>query len=319
MNKFITNKKFNKIPILFIIGHTASGKTKLSFKLSNLFPIKLINSDSTLIFRDMNIGTSKPNKEELIKYPYKIIDIRDPIQKYSVLDFCRDSITSIYEILLCNKIPTFVGGSMFYIKTLLNGINLYSNLFINFNIKKSINDINIYKIKNLYFKLNKNNLNINNNKIIYKYIENYFLIKNNSKFIGLNNISNKLFDIYQIIIINEDKTNINKKIKFRFYKMIDDGFENEVLNLFNRGDLDYNKQSIKSIGYKQMWDYFSNKISYKDMINNSIKSTINLYKKQINWINNWKFKFKKFNTDNNSINKLIHHIKNIIKNYNYNI
>ncbi|BBA84588.1 tRNA dimethylallyltransferase [endosymbiont of Euscepes postfasciatus] len=310
-----------KLPILFIIGQTASGKTDLSIKIKSIFPslIEIVNMDSLSIYRDMNIGTAKVSKEILDKYPHKLINIRDPSQNYSVKEYYKDAINVINMCHINKKIPLFCGGSMFYFNTLINGISEYNMVnftkvktFINYKFSNYIDNKKIFNNVNNIYKKFKNN---NEYKNIYK-IKKILSIFITQGFIKYNfKKLNKKYNLYKFCILN-NKDNIEKIIKNRFFKMIKNGFENEVRILYNRGDLNIeNNKSIRSIGYKEMWLYLLGKISYKSFIEKTIKSNMILIKNQNKWIK----KIKKnllFMENNELYNKkiinIIYNIKNNI-------
>lgn len=89
---------------IFLMGPTASGKTALAIELRKILPVELISVDSALIYKGMDIGTAKPNAEELLAAPHRLLDIRDPSQAYSAADFRRDALAEMADI-------TAVGGS----------------------------------------------------------------------------------------------------------------------------------------------------------------------------------------------------------------
>jgi tRNA dimethylallyltransferase len=110
-----------RIPIL--TGPTAAGKTALALQLAReAGNIELINADSLLVYRQMNIGTAKPTQEELAQVPHHLIDIRDPTEEFTAGDFVRASDQAIAEILKRRNIPMFVGGTGFYLKARLYGL-----------------------------------------------------------------------------------------------------------------------------------------------------------------------------------------------------
>ena len=109
-------------PAIFIIGPTASGKTRLAIKLMEHFPIELISVDSALVYKDMDIGTAKPSAEELAKAPHRLISFLDPSQAYSAADFRKDALREMAEITAKGKIPVLVGGTMLYYRALENGL-----------------------------------------------------------------------------------------------------------------------------------------------------------------------------------------------------
>lgn len=120
MSELVTQKKPNAI---FLMGPTASGKTALAIALRQHLPVEIISVDSALIYRGMDIGTAKPNAEELSQAPHRLIDILDPSLPYSAADFRRDALNVMEEITSQGKIPLLVGGTMLYFKALLEGLS----------------------------------------------------------------------------------------------------------------------------------------------------------------------------------------------------
>lgn len=105
------------------MGPTASGKTALAIELRKVLPVELISVDSALIYRGMDIGTAKPNADELRAAPHRLLDILDPAQAYSAADFRRDALAEMAEITAAGRIPLLVGGTMLYFKALLEGLS----------------------------------------------------------------------------------------------------------------------------------------------------------------------------------------------------
>ena len=107
---------------ILLMGPTASGKTAVAMELARCFPVELISVDSAQVFRDMNIGTAKPDAETLEAYPHHLIDLISPEEAYSAARFRHDALALMDEIGARGKIPLLVGGTMLYFKTLLEGL-----------------------------------------------------------------------------------------------------------------------------------------------------------------------------------------------------
>ena len=116
-------KSASKLHAIFLMGPTASGKTDLAIRLRQTLPVEIISVDSALIYRGMDIGTAKPNVQELALAPHRLIDIKDPSESYSAAEFRRDALREMQEISAQGKIPLLVGGTMLYFKALLEGLS----------------------------------------------------------------------------------------------------------------------------------------------------------------------------------------------------
>ncbi|MDA1171089.1 MAG: tRNA (adenosine(37)-N6)-dimethylallyltransferase MiaA, partial [Proteobacteria bacterium] len=115
-----------QLPVINLMGPTASGKTALACQLYEQGNFELISVDSALVFKDMDIGTAKPTKEELLQYPHHLIDIISPLEVYSAANFVEDACSLIDDMHARGKTPILVGGTMLYFKALLEGLS--SNL-----------------------------------------------------------------------------------------------------------------------------------------------------------------------------------------------
>ncbi|MDN8492995.1 tRNA (adenosine(37)-N6)-dimethylallyltransferase MiaA, partial [Acinetobacter baumannii] len=116
----------NQLPVINLMGPTASGKTALACELYERGNFELISVDSALVYKDMDIGTAKPTREEQELYPHHLIDIITPLEVYSAAQFVEDACALIDEMHSRGKTPILVGGTMLYFKALLEGLS--SNL-----------------------------------------------------------------------------------------------------------------------------------------------------------------------------------------------
>lgn len=139
--------------VVFLMGPTCCGKTSLAMRIHDKINARIISVDSSLVYKYMNIGTAKPNENELIKYPHKLINIRCPNENYSVANFYHDALREIKLSFLEKKVPFLVGGTMLYYKILLSGL---------INLPKKNNEL----INRILFYLNDKNKN--NNILLYQ-------------------------------------------------------------------------------------------------------------------------------------------------------
>ena len=109
-------------PILCLTGPTAAGKTRIALELARDHDFEIISVDSALVYRGLDIGSGKPDKETLSQFPHHLVDIRDPAQPYSAAEFRHDAIEAAEKILKTGKKPLLVGGTMLYFKVLRDGL-----------------------------------------------------------------------------------------------------------------------------------------------------------------------------------------------------
>jgi tRNA dimethylallyltransferase len=110
-------------PCLALVGPTASGKTALALEIARHWPVDIISVDSALVYRGMDIGTAKPSSAEQAQVQHHLIDIRDPLDAYSAADFARDARELIHQIQARGRHPLLVGGTMLYLKALMDGLD----------------------------------------------------------------------------------------------------------------------------------------------------------------------------------------------------
>lgn len=279
--------------VIFLMGPTAIGKSKLALLVKKKFPIiEIISVDSKLVYRGLNIGTDKPKIEDLKKYSHKIIDIKDPKEIYSSSDFRKDALKEIKNAISVGKIPFLVGGTMLYFKVLLNGLTFLppSRMeirdFIFYDLCYGIKDILFKKLQCIDW-LSSKKIHPNDTKRILRALEIYFVSRKVIRYSSCNTHNVFPYNTYQFGLIPKNKDDLYKKISYRFHCMLKKGFEKEVRELYNRQDLNEFLPSINCIGYKQMWYFLEKKYSYEEMILYTLKSTRKLVKHQLTWMKKW--------------------------------
>ncbi len=283
---------YHKKNVFCLLGPTGIGKSYIAIELYQLLPIEIINVDSCNIYKYMDIGTDKPSKKILEIIPHHLIDIIDPIEYYSVNNFILDIKCLIHNIFKKNKIPLLVGGTMMYYNVLFKGLVLLPKC--NYQIRSYLYHLlNKYGKHYLYNLLKKVDywscirLHINDIKRIIRTLEIYFSTGKSLTYFLKKDKFILNYHFKKIILLPHDKNILIKNIKNRFISMLISGFEDEVYMLYTRGDLTPNMLFMKCIGYKQIWSYFTNHMSYFEMLNNSIITTISLIKKQYTWLMKW--------------------------------
>ena len=282
--------------VFILLGPTASGKSKLSLKLSRDYPFEIINADLYSIYKGLNIGTAKPSNDELKITKHYLIDSVEPNINYNVSNFCADVDLSIRTILSKNKYPLIVGGTMMYVYQLLNGLSneydlLESDVKLIKFIQKKYSSSEIYNAFQSDKLVNLDKINCNDSYRIEKLLERSVGSVNQiKKFSGLYSQNNITVNI--IFIDIKDRELLRTAISDRTREMIKSGLVKEVEQLITNFNLTQDNQSMKAIGYKETIDYLNNKIDLKDLTNRITISTQQLAKRQLTWRNKFEINFK---------------------------
>jgi len=284
----LQKRSMNKV--LSIMGPTASGKTDLAIRLSEKFNLEIISIDSVMLYKEFNIGSAKPNKDTLLKFPHKMVDILEPYEKYSVALFYNELINQIKIAHDLKKTPLLVGGSMMYFKTFFSG-GLSKLNDISIETKKYVNSMfESHSLKYLYNYLKdidpESAKKIHPNDIyrIQRMLEIFF--SNNEKpSITLKKCSKNVqyFNNLNLSILPNDRKSIHKNIEKRFNIMINDGLIEEVSFLLKKY-VDLKLPAMSTIGYKEVNKYLSGNIGLNDMKEEILSATRQLAKRQITWL-----------------------------------
>lgn len=276
------------------MGPTASGKTALAIELRKHLPVELINVDSAQIYRGLDIGSAKPDAATLAAAPHRLLDIRDPAQAYSAAEFLADAKSEMDNIVAAGKVPLLVGGSMMYFKVLLEGLSDLPEA--NQQVRAEIEQqAALDGWPALYRELESVDpetairLHPNHSQRIQRALEVYRLSgvplsSLQGRFTG--GLQDK-YDIVQFSLLPQNRSLLHSRIEARFQQMMESGFEQEVQHLYQRGDLHVNLPAIRSVGYRQLWDYCAGECSLAEAQEKAVIATRQLAKRQMTWLRNW--------------------------------
>ncbi len=274
------------------MGPTASGKTALAIGLRQYLPVELVSVDSAMIYRGMDIGTAKPSAEELALAPHKLLDIRDPAEIYSAAEFRRDALREMAAITRTGRIPLLVGGTMLYFKALLEGLSPLppASPDIRRQLTQLASERGWGYLHHQLCKIDSvagERIHPNDPQRLVRALEVFFV--SGKTLTALTKMSKDTlpYDVTQFAIMPVNRETLHRRIALRFQQMLASGFEAEVRTLFARGDLHQEMPSVRCVGYRQMWSYLKDEITYDQMVYQGICATRQLAKRQITWLRGW--------------------------------
>ena len=287
----------NSNKAIIIRGPTASGKTDLSLRLAENLPIEIISVDSVMVYKGLDIGSAKPAKEILDKYPHHLIDICDPGDKYSAGKFVEDAQQKIRDIQAHNRIPVLVGGTMMYYKVLQDGLNELpkANDEIRNQIDQEAKDQGWpamhRKLKGIDPEAAKK-IKPNDRQRIQRAIEVYMISGTTISELNKKDSGNHEFEFLAFSLMPADREVLYQNINLRFDSMIEVGLLDEVISLLDDDLVSVNSHSMQSIGYKEMLDHIGGKISLDEAVDAAKMSSRRYAKRQITWLRSMDDQYK---------------------------
>ncbi len=276
---------------LFILGPTASGKTALALALAQQRPIEIISVDSALVYRGMDIGTAKPSREERAICPHHLIDIIDPTEAYSAAQFAADAERLIHEIHARGRLPVLVGGTMLYVKALLEPLTELptADEAIRAEIDAQAAQIGWPAMHAELTKVDAETaarLEPTDAQRINRALEIYRISgKPMSQWLAEDTATHEpSFTPILTALIPEPRAILHERINQRFVKMLEHGFLDEMHALRARGDLHLGLPSMRCVGYRQAWEYLDGAYGYEALIEKGQAATRQLAKRQMTWI-----------------------------------
>lgn len=279
-------------PAVLLMGPTASGKTAAAMALLERFPVELISVDSAQIFRDMNIGTAKPDAATLARYPHRLIDILSPEERYSAARFRDDALAAMAEISAAGKVPVLVGGTMLYFRTLLEGIAdlPQADPALRAEIDALAAAQGWPAVHAELARLDPSTaerLHPTDSQRLQRALEICRLSgRPMSALLAESERQRPPYDFLQIALLPSDRSVLHERIATRFAAMLQDGLEDEVAALRQRYDLNLGLPSMRCVGYRQTWEAQDGLLPRHELCDRGIFATRQLAKRQITWLTN---------------------------------
>lgn len=293
---------------IILSGATAVGKTDISIILAKELNSEIISADSTQIYKELNIGTAKITKEEMQGIKHHLLDIIEIEEEYSVGKFNED----VSNILNNNdKEYIIVGGTGLYTDVLNHGLAEMPE--ISLKLRKELEEKKLEELQNQLFYLDEemyNKIDKNNKVRLVRAIEVCILSGKTMTEIQKNTKQSHDYTFLNIFL-----TRSREKLYERIDKRVDIMLENGLLDEGKKIYYKYGEKmkKIKAIGYRQMYNYFSDELSYEKMVEEIKKLSRNYAKRQITWFKNKGY--LELNIDNKTTEEVAYEILEIYKNF----
>ena len=289
----------SRVPVVLLMGPTASGKSGLAMALAQQLPVEIISVDSAQVYRGMDIGTAKPSAAERAMVPHHLLDILDPAESYSAALFCDDALRLIAEIRARGRIPMLSGGTMLYFRALQNGLSDLPSADMQVRVRLDA-QAKEQGWPALHARLAQQDpetaarLSPNDGQRIQRALE----------IIEVSGVS--VADAYRkpgakrvlqggvikLALCPPERAELHRRIAQRFAQMMERGFLEEVARLRARADpstgsgqvLNPDLPSMRAVGYRQLWQHLDGSFALDEAVQRGIAATRRLAKRQLTWL-----------------------------------
>jgi tRNA dimethylallyltransferase len=277
-------------PVLLLLGPTATGKTELALELHARIPCELVSVDSAMVYRGMDIGTAKPGRAVLERVPHRLIDIRDPAEAYSAGDFRRDALQAIADIRRQGRMPVLVGGTMLYFHVLQHGLSTLppADPAVRSEIDAEAGRRGWPALHAELAELDPATaarIETQDAQRIQRALEVYRVSgvplsewhrRRQPEPIGA--------PLIKVGTAALPRSELHARIARRFGLMMEQGFLDEVVALYGRGDLHAALPSMRAVGYRQLWAHLEGRCDLDEALEKAMVATRRLAKRQMTWI-----------------------------------
>jgi tRNA dimethylallyltransferase len=274
------------------MGPTASGKTALACELIQAFPFEIISVDSAMIYKELNIGTAKPDAQLLAQAPHHLIDILDPTESYSAASFCEDVALLTKSIINRGKIPLLVGGTMMYFHALQQGLSPLppADEKIRAQLLHLAEDKGwdyMYQELLRVDAISATRIHPHDTQRIQRALEVYHLTQSPLSTLLAAAKHPSAYQFISLSLIPNDRAWLHERIALRFEHMLRDGLVDEVKYLLQKWPLTLEHPSMRSVGYRQTLLYLQGECDYANLQTMGVAATRQLAKRQLTWLRHW--------------------------------
>ncbi len=278
-------------PVVFLLGPTASGKTALACALRGQFPLDIVSVDSALVYRGMNVGTAKPDAATLALHPHRLIDLINPNGAYSAANFRRDALAAIDDSHAAGRVPLLVGGTMMYVKALLEGLSDMppADAATRKIIEAKAAIIGwpaMHRELAAVDAITAARLSPNDSQRIQRALEVFALTGTPLSMLQTRTSKKQGFPFAPIVFVLQPSIRavLHERISARFDAMLAAGLVDEVRSLLEHYPLTADMPSMRCVGYRQAWQFLDETIDAAALRAQGIAATRQLAKRQMTWL-----------------------------------
>ena len=272
-----------------LAGPTGAGKTDWAIQLAERAPIEIVSVDSAMVYRGLDIGTAKPSPELRARVPHHLIDLCDPAESYSAGRFVVDALRAIGEIHARGRAPLLVGGTMLYVRALLDGLATLPAAAP--ELRREL-DARAAAVgwPALHAELARLDpvaaarIASNDSQRIQRALEVCYTTGEPISRLQRATASPLASFTVRYWLLDPDRTVLKERIARRFDAMMAAGFLDEVRRLRDRGDLTAAHPAMRAVGYRQLWGHLEGRFGLEEGTRRAVVATRQLAKRQLTWM-----------------------------------
>jgi tRNA dimethylallyltransferase len=276
-------------PVLILAGPTGAGKTDWAIGLAERAPVEIVSVDSAMVYRGLDIGTAKPSAQLRARIPHHLIDLCDPAESYSAGRFIGDALRAIEEIHARGRAPLLVGGTMLYMRALLDGLATLPPAVPELRGEldaraAALGWPALHAELTRLDPLAAARISVNDSQRIQRALEVCYTTGEPISRLQRATASPLAAFAVRYWLLEPERAALKERIARRFEAMMSAGFLDEVKRLRDRGDLSAAHPSMRAVGYRQLWGHLEGRFSLEEGMRRAVAATRQLAKRQLTWM-----------------------------------
>ena len=276
--------------VWILTGPTGAGKSAWAENVAQAAPVEIVSVDSALVYRGLDIGSAKPNRELRQRIAHHLIDICEPTDNYSAGRFVTDATAAIDNIHSRGKVPLLVGGTMLYLRALMHGLAPLPEASP--EVRRAIDERAAREgWSALHAELARldpeaaGRINSSDPQRIQRALEVCYVTGQPISRLQRETVSPLAgHRVRAWALAPADRAVLHRRLEQRFHSMLAAGFLDEMRALRQRGDLEPSHSSMRAVGYRQLWAHLAGEYDLEEAVQRGISATRQLAKRQLTWM-----------------------------------